>query len=417
MRRARPQRTVGIFAAAALAGTTAGCGNQSTLSPDSHASRVISNLWWGMLVGSAVLFAVVVALLLYGLLRRHGSDPDEREPIGGGTWIVAIGGFAVPLVVLVVLFVVTIAALPATSPGGKTQMTIDVVGAPVVLGRSLPGRGSADRERDPHPGRRVRCSSRVDERRRDPQLLGAGAEPQDRRDPRPDERGRLAGRPCRASSAASAPSSAAPARPHGAVRRRRAARRSSRRGCAAQSAARRPSHSTATSSAGSRSFSARPASTATRSPGRTRAGTIGPDLTHVASRLSLGAGTLPNNEGQPRRLDPRSPARQARQPDAGDRADRARSCSRCSPTWRACADRRGASSSGSSAPGRSPAGFVAALTTVDHKRIGIRYLVTASVFFLLGGVEALVMRAQLAGPNERLLSPEALRPAVHDARR
>ena len=51
-------------------------------------------------------------------------------------------------------------------------------------------------------------------------------------------------------------------------------------------------------------------------------------------------------------------------------------------------------------------GFVAALKTVDHKRIGIRYLVTASVFFALGGVEALVMRIQLTGPNQTLLSPE-----------
>ena len=53
-----------------------------------------------------------------------------------------------------------------------------------------------------------------------------------------------------------------------------------------------------------------------------------------------------------------------------------------------------------------PGGFVAALKTVDHKRIGIRYLVTASIFFALGGVEALVMRVQLAGPNQSLLSPE-----------
>jgi cytochrome c oxidase subunit 1/cytochrome c oxidase subunit I+III len=54
-----------------------------------------------------------------------------------------------------------------------------------------------------------------------------------------------------------------------------------------------------------------------------------------------------------------------------------------------------------------PSGFVAAITTVDHKRIGIRYLVTASIFFLLAGLEALVMRIQLAGPNGKLLSPEA----------
>jgi cytochrome c oxidase subunit I+III len=47
------------------------------------------------------------------------------------------------------------------------------------------------------------------------------------------------------------------------------------------------------------------------------------------------------------------------------------------------------------------------LTTVDHKRIGVRYLVTAFVFFILGGVEALVIRAQLAVPDARLVGPEA----------
>ena len=46
-------------------------------------------------------------------------------------------------------------------------------------------------------------------------------------------------------------------------------------------------------------------------------------------------------------------------------------------------------------------------STVDHKEIGLRYIVTAFAFLLLGGVEALVMRVQLAGPNRHLLSPEA----------
>ena len=46
------------------------------------------------------------------------------------------------------------------------------------------------------------------------------------------------------------------------------------------------------------------------------------------------------------------------------------------------------------------------LSTVDHKQIGIRYIVTAFAFLLLGGVEAIVMRLQLARPGEHLLSPE-----------
>jgi cytochrome c oxidase subunit I len=45
-------------------------------------------------------------------------------------------------------------------------------------------------------------------------------------------------------------------------------------------------------------------------------------------------------------------------------------------------------------------------STVDHKDIGIRYIVTAFVFLLLGGIEALLMRLQLAGPNRSLLTPD-----------
>jgi cytochrome c oxidase subunit 1 len=46
------------------------------------------------------------------------------------------------------------------------------------------------------------------------------------------------------------------------------------------------------------------------------------------------------------------------------------------------------------------------VTTTDHKKIGIMYLVTTFVFFILGGVEALLMRTQLGVPNSTLLSSE-----------
>ncbi len=50
-------------------------------------------------------------------------------------------------------------------------------------------------------------------------------------------------------------------------------------------------------------------------------------------------------------------------------------------------------------------GLLGFFTTVDHKRIGIRYVVTAFVFFFLAGLMALVMRAQLARPESDLVSP------------
>jgi cytochrome c oxidase subunit 1 len=46
------------------------------------------------------------------------------------------------------------------------------------------------------------------------------------------------------------------------------------------------------------------------------------------------------------------------------------------------------------------------LTTTDHKQIGLLYIGTAIVFFLLGGVLALVMRVQLAQPGLTVVDPE-----------
>src|SRR5918997_3272403 len=46
------------------------------------------------------------------------------------------------------------------------------------------------------------------------------------------------------------------------------------------------------------------------------------------------------------------------------------------------------------------------ITTVDHKKIGILYGATAFVFFLIGGIEALLLRIQLGSPESTFLSAE-----------
>src|ERR1044071_9975075 len=52
---------------------------------------------------------------------------------------------------------------------------------------------------------------------------------------------------------------------------------------------------------------------------------------------------------------------------------------------------------------RAPWSF---FTSTDHKTIGKRYIVTALVFFLLGGIEAALMRLQLMRPENDLLGPD-----------
>jgi len=56
---------------------------------------------------------------------------------------------------------------------------------------------------------------------------------------------------------------------------------------------------------------------------------------------------------------------------------------------------------------RGREGLLGWLTTTDHKRIGIMFFFTALAFFAAGGVEALLIRTQLIGPDQRLLSPDA----------
>jgi cytochrome c oxidase subunit 1 len=53
-----------------------------------------------------------------------------------------------------------------------------------------------------------------------------------------------------------------------------------------------------------------------------------------------------------------------------------------------------------------PTGLWSWLTTVDHKRIGVLYGVTAFLFFLMGGVEAMLIRTQLAVPNGNVVDAE-----------
>jgi cytochrome c oxidase subunit 1 len=56
---------------------------------------------------------------------------------------------------------------------------------------------------------------------------------------------------------------------------------------------------------------------------------------------------------------------------------------------------------------RSTTGLWSWITTVDHKRIGIMYGYAAFTFFLIGGIEALLLRIQLSQANGEFLTAGA----------
>jgi cytochrome c oxidase subunit 2 len=140
----------GAFGAAAvgLILGVSGCGanHQSTLRPASKAARDISALWWVMLVGSAVIVGVVVMLLVAAFLRRRGSDDPPGRPRRdrGPRLLVAVAGLAIPIVVLVALFVLTVRTLSTTSSAAgarQSTVTIEVTGRQWFWDVVYPGEG------------------------------------------------------------------------------------------------------------------------------------------------------------------------------------------------------------------------------------------------------------------------------------
>src|SRR5207249_4111427 len=86
------------------------------------AAARVATLWWGMLAVATVVFALVVALLLFGLLRpRRGGEPP------GGSRGFVLGGTVVTIAILLGLLAFalpTMVALSAPAP----ELAVEVTG-------------------------------------------------------------------------------------------------------------------------------------------------------------------------------------------------------------------------------------------------------------------------------------------------
>jgi cytochrome c oxidase subunit II len=115
-----------------LAGCGQSQGGQSTLHGESDQTRKIIHLWWGMLAAAAVVFAGAIVLLAIAYRRRTreglpvvGKDEDVS------TGLVVAFGIVIPVVCLVILFFISdIGVVNATSAPtkGQTKMNVSVVG-------------------------------------------------------------------------------------------------------------------------------------------------------------------------------------------------------------------------------------------------------------------------------------------------
>ncbi len=115
----------------------AGCSDkQNALAPESHQSRDIASLFWWMMGGAWIGLAVVVALLLLAWRRSGrrgvGSETGGEKPGERLGWYVVVGaGIALPIVLLITIFVISdlfvirTTQAPATN---ATKLTVLVTG-------------------------------------------------------------------------------------------------------------------------------------------------------------------------------------------------------------------------------------------------------------------------------------------------
>jgi cytochrome c oxidase subunit 2 len=131
-RASRVRLLIIVVGCAGVAALLSGCGKQSELSGHSPIAHDISLLWWWMLGAAAVVFFGTVGFLVVAWFRRDRPGLPffgERETLSEG--LVLIFGIGIPVVVLVALFGAADVYLvgKTSAPNAKTtSMTVDVIG-------------------------------------------------------------------------------------------------------------------------------------------------------------------------------------------------------------------------------------------------------------------------------------------------
>jgi cytochrome c oxidase subunit II len=117
-----------LLAATALALPLWACNAQgpNALDPAGPAARHLAWLWWVMLAMGAAVILLVLSLLAIALFRRR-REPEAPPPLGTTGFIVG-GGVALPLVVGIALMVLTVGAAGVNRPSGDENLTVEVIG-------------------------------------------------------------------------------------------------------------------------------------------------------------------------------------------------------------------------------------------------------------------------------------------------
>jgi cytochrome c oxidase subunit II len=100
----------------------------SVIAPQGPAAARIADLWWILLAVGSAIFVLVMAILLTALLRRRGDDDTLARPPSSSRMII-LGGIVMPLVVLSGVLALTVNTLLALStPAESEENIVEVVG-------------------------------------------------------------------------------------------------------------------------------------------------------------------------------------------------------------------------------------------------------------------------------------------------
>ena len=111
------------FVLALAAGSCAACGgSQNMLAPGGPAARRLADVGWFVLIVFSVVSVVMWLLILWLALRRRGTLAEHAawDASGDTRWI-TIGGFTIPVIILAVTFVLTLQTM-AAFPMGDNEM-------------------------------------------------------------------------------------------------------------------------------------------------------------------------------------------------------------------------------------------------------------------------------------------------------
>jgi cytochrome c oxidase subunit 2 len=123
-----PRTTLKVVVTSSAIGLVSCTSTTSTLDPEGPGAARIERLWWLIFWIATLVFLVVLAFLIAALVRGRRKHVDVQRHVRWGEPFIVISGVVVPAVILIAVFVFSLADMRAlSSTGSRAALEIEVV--------------------------------------------------------------------------------------------------------------------------------------------------------------------------------------------------------------------------------------------------------------------------------------------------